>query len=394
MDGVKKKQHYVPRFYLKFFTDPDNKFYAYDFETKSLIPKRVYYESQCYKKYFYGEDGILEEQLSNKEGEWATVCKKAIAGDTLCEEDITLLKEFVLYQKQRTNDNNNHRIEERESIIKEYARQLYNQKGWEFDEAAEKFCKQRAEEEVSPAENVSIASKMLKYAEDLGVLIVRYSTKHKLLINDSPVVTVNAFMKFQGFGYDNVGVAFLMPLSPSNLLIVYDDQLYKRYKGGIYVESTSEDEVLNINRYEIVHSERMFFSTDIADFDLVTDELLDYRQREERRNKTQFLGPEGSQRLMMSQAEGMEYYYELPYIILPREYRRIPYKCREAIPRHFEKGWDNKLAMKYQVLSMTKKLPLNAEIKREIPSKTDLKMGCRRMESLAKSYWKAKGYNI
>lgn len=394
MNGGKKRQHYVPRFYLKFFTDPDNKFYAYDFETKKLVPNRVYYESQCYKKYFYGEDGILEEQLSKKEGEWSTVCKKAIVGETLSEADIMLLKEFVLYQKQRTNDNNNHRIEERESIIKEYIRHLYNQKGWEFDDAAENFCKQRAEEEISPAENVTIASKMLKYIEDLGVLIVRYSTKHKLLINDSPVVTVNAFMKFQGFGYDNVGVAFLMPLSPSNLLIVYDDQLYKKYKGSIYVESTSEDEVLNINRYEIIHSERMFYSTDIADSNLVTDDILDYRQREERRNKTQFLGPEGSQRLMMSQAEGMEYYYELPYIILPREYRRIPYNCRETIPRHFEKGWDNKLAMKYQVLSMTKKLPLNAETKKEIPSKTDLKMGCRRMESLAKIYWRAKGYNI
>jgi len=90
----------------------------------------------------------------------------------------------------------------------------------------------------------------------------------------------------------------------------------------------------------------------------------------------------------------MEYYYELPYIMLPREYRRIPYNCREAIPRHFEKGWDTKLAMKYQVLSMTKKLPLNAETKKIMPSKTDLKMGCRRMESLAKIYWKAKGYNL
>lgn len=394
MAGVKKKQHYVPRFYLKFFTDSDNKFNVYDFETKSLIPNRVYYESQCYKKYFYGEDGILEEQLSNKEGEWSTVCKKAIAGDDLSEADITSLKEFVLYQKQRTNDNYNHCIEERESIIREYTRHLYNQKGWEFDDVAENFCKQRAEEEISPAENISIASKMLKYIEDLGVLIVRYSTKHKLLINDSPVVTVNAFMKFQGFGYDNVGVAFLMPLSPSNLLIVYDDQLYKGYKGSIYVESTSEDEVLNINRYMIIHSERMFYSTNIVDSSLVSDEILDYRQREEKRNKTQFLGPEGGQRLMMSQAEGMEYYYELPYIMLPREYRRIPYNCREAIPRHFEKGWDTKLAMKYQVLSMTKKLPLNAETKKIMPSKTDLKMGCRRMESLAKIYWKAKGYNI
>lgn len=394
MNGGKKKQHYVPRFYLKYFTDNENKFYAYDFDMKRLISDRVYYESQCYKKYFYGEDGILEEQLSKKEGKWSTACRKAVAGDALSEADIMLLKEFVLYQKQRTNDNNNRCIEERESIIKEWARHLYNQKDWEFDDAAENFCKQRAEEEISPAENVIIASKMLKYIEDLGVLIVRFSTKHKLLTNDSPVVTVNAFMKFQGYGYDNVGVAFLMPLSPSTLLIVYDDQLYNKYKGSIYVESTNEDEVLNINRYEIIHSERMFFLTDIADLDLVTDEILDYRQREERRNKTQYLGPEGSQRLIMLQAEGMEYYYELPYIILPREYRRIPYNCREAIPRHFEKGWDNKLAMKYQVLSMTKKLSLNAETKRVIPSKADLKIGCRRMESLAKSYWKAKGYNI
>lgn len=392
MDGKKKKQHFVPRFYLKFFADHENKFYAYDFYSNRLIPNRVCYESQCYKKYFYGEDGILEEQLSKKEGEWATVCRKAIAGNVLNDEDIILLKEFVLYQKQRTNDNNNHRIEERESIIKECARQLYYRKGWSFDSVAEKYCKQRAEEEITPAENVSIATKMLKYIEDLGVLIVRFSTKHKLLTSDSPVVTLNAFMRFQGHGYDNLGVAFLMPLSPSNLLVVYDDMLYRRFNGNLYIESTNEDEVLNINRYEIIHSDRMFFSTDITNKDLVTGEIFDYRQREDNRNRTQFLGPEGSQRLIISQSEGMEYYYELPYMILPREYRRIPYNCREAIPRHFEKGWDDKLSLKYQVLSMIQKMPLNAETQKVIPSKTDLKMGCRRMESLARSYWKAKGY--
>ncbi len=47
---MKKKQHYVPRFYLKRFTDSENKFYAYDFNAKGLIENRVYYESQCYKK--------------------------------------------------------------------------------------------------------------------------------------------------------------------------------------------------------------------------------------------------------------------------------------------------------------------------------------------------------
>ena len=87
MSSVKKKQHYVPRFYLRYFADFDNKFYVYDFSRNGVIPDRVYYESQCFKKFFYGEDGVLEEQLSKKEGEWAKACKKAISSDVLSESD-------------------------------------------------------------------------------------------------------------------------------------------------------------------------------------------------------------------------------------------------------------------------------------------------------------------
>lgn len=392
--GKKKKQHFVPKFYLKRFIDYDNKFYAYDFDLGGLLPKRVFFEDQCYKKYFYGEDGILEEQLSKKEREWATVCKKAIVGEDLNKNDVMLLKEFVLYQKQRTNANNNRLIEERESIIREYARHLYNCKGWDFDDVAENFCRKRASEEITPAENVSIASRLLRYVEDLGVLIVRYSTSNNLLTTDSPVVTLNPFVEFQGYGYDNIGVVFMMPLSPKTLLIVYDDLLYKQYKGMIYVENDSEDEVKNINRYEIIHAEKKAFSADIKNFDLLTDKVIEFRQREKNRNKTQFLGPEGSQRLIISRSEGTEYYYELPYIILPREYRRIPYNCREAIPRHFEIGWEKRFANKYRILSMTKRLSIGVEMERVAPSKTEIKMGCRKMEKLARIYWKEKGYSL
>ena len=394
MENKKKKQHYVPKFYLKLFADSENKFYAYDFNIRGLLSKRVYYESQCYKKYFYGEDGILENQLSKKEGKWATACKKAIAGEELKDIDFVLLKEFVLYQKQRTASNNNHLVEERTSIIRECAKHLYSFKGWEFDASAEDFCKQRAVEEITPAENVAIASGLLKYVEDMGVLIVKYSTSNKLLTTDSPVITLNSFMRFQGYGYDNIGVAFMMPLSPNTLLIIYDDQLYKQYKGKIYVENDLEDEVLNVNRYEIIHAEGKVFSAEIKNFDLITNEITEFHQREIERNKTHFLGPEGSQRLIITKAEGTDYYYELPYLALPREYRRIPYNCREAIPRHFDKCWAEKLAVKYQVLSMTKRLPLDVKTEKVLPSKTELKMGCSRMRNLALIYWREKGYNL
>ena len=144
----------------------------------------------------------------------------------------------------------------------------------------------------------------------------------------------------------------------------------------------------------MIHAERMVYSSNDENFKIITKEIFDYRERESKRNKTQFLGPEGNQRLIITHPSGVDYYYELPYLHLPREYRRIPYNCREAIPRHFEKGWDEKLAMKYKILSMVNKLPLNNETKDTLPSKTELKLGCKRMENLAKIYWKNRGYDV
>ena len=395
MYGVKKKQHYVPRFYLKLFADAERKFYAYDFEKQIIIPNRVFYESQCYKKYFYGEDGIFENLLSQKEGQWASVCKKIVSKEKLEENDISLLKQLVLYQRQRTSGENSRTREEREAVLMEYVRLLYLSRGWTFDKQAECYCKKMAKEEANPAENVLIASKMLEYLDDLGVLIVHYRTKQLLVASDSPVITLNPFMRFRGFGYDNMGVAFLMPISPKDLVIVYDDYIYTKYKNVLYIESDDEETVNCINCYGMINAERMVYSSDENSFKLVTKEIFDYREREKKRNKTQFLGAEGSERIIFLQPSGVEYYYELPYIHLPREYRRIPYNCREAIPRHYEKGWDNKLALKYRILSMSNKLPLNNnKTKENLSIKTDLKLGCRRMENLAKIYWKNRGYNI
>lgn len=63
----------------------------------------------------------------------------------------------------------------------------------------------------------------------------------------------------------------------------------------------------------------------------------------------------------MYQPEGIDYYYELPYTLLPREYRRIPYNCREAIPRSYDKRMAEELSNKYKVLRITQIFPTNEE---------------------------------
>ena len=54
-----RKQHYVPRFYLRLFADNNNKFSVYDFQNSKILPQPVYYATQCYKKYFYALRPLL-----------------------------------------------------------------------------------------------------------------------------------------------------------------------------------------------------------------------------------------------------------------------------------------------------------------------------------------------
>lgn len=351
-----------------------------------MIPTPVYYETQCYKDYFYGEDGLWETRLSNMEGKWATSVTKAINREVLLPEDIIALKEFVLYQRQRTNEAQNHSVEERESIMLECARMLCQHRGFEFDEEVIEDCKRRAKEAVTPAENVEMATKMVEFIEDLSVLVIHFDSSNELITSDDPVITLNAFLDFQGFGYDSAGIIFLMPLSPSCLLMVYDGDLYKQYAGDQYLElSSSGDAVQIINQYELIKAERMVFSRQASVFDLITDDICEKREHEEKRNRPQYLGPD-DQKIIMSHAAGTRYYYELPFIHIPGSWRKLPFHCKEPIPRHYEDGWKQKLSMKYEILCLAKK----HDVKCGMPSKKELKLGCRKMESLAQIYWQSK----
>lgn len=377
----KKKQHFVPRFYLKLFADETHKFYVYDFRDRKIISNPVYYETQCYKNYFYGEDCIWENRLSEMEGKWSGIINKVKNSEVLNEDDIISLKEFVLYQRQRTSAENNRSIEERLFFLRECAKTLYINKGWLYDENADRYCQERAKSDVTPAENLEMATKMVDYIKDLNILIVCFDTDNDLITSDSPVITLNPFLEFQGFGYGNIGIVFLFPITPKHLLIVYDATLYTKYSNYIYVKSSDSAEVEIINNYELIHAERMVFSTTIEKL-YVDEQIIKHRSEEESRNKSQHLGPPGH-RLIISHPSGVRYYYELKYLLLHRDYRRIPYQCREPIPRVQEEGWIHKLAIKYQVLSLAYK---GSKESREL-SQSELKLGCRRMESQAKIYW-------
>lgn len=102
----KKKQHFVPQFYMRnFSTDNEKKLVSiFHLGTGKRIDN-VPAKDQNYGDYFYGKDGKLEDSLGILESGASNAISKIIAEQKLPErfsEDAIALHLFSLFQANRT----------------------------------------------------------------------------------------------------------------------------------------------------------------------------------------------------------------------------------------------------------------------------------------------------
>ena len=100
----KKKQHYVPRFYLRNFSLNKKHINIYNLTNEKIIISGNL-KNQCYEPYFYGRDGEIEEALSQTETHASSLIKNIIVGKrapTRFSEEHVLLVLFILMQIGRT----------------------------------------------------------------------------------------------------------------------------------------------------------------------------------------------------------------------------------------------------------------------------------------------------
>jgi hypothetical protein len=380
----KRKQHYVPQFYMKAFTNGENKFYVYQTDKDKMIDVPVFYGNQCQKKYFYGEDGVWENKLALMEQKWAKVIKKIIHEQDLDSDDKKSLKEFAVYQRQRTYAEEKYREQERIELLIECGKMLYFQNGWQFDEEAEKICRERVLNEKTPAENLELAMKITSYIEDLDVLIIHYNTKNELISSDVPVIAINPFYS-PNIGYSVIGLVMFFPISTHKLVVIYDAKMYTRYKQMSVIESNDEEEVKNLNAYQFIAAEELIFSHRANEILEVDDCVKQARKDCRSHNVNSTLGPEG-QKLIISGMRKVQYDCVLSFAMLPHRYKRIPFSCREAVPRKREVEWEDKLKIKEKIMPEVWKSEPNMTLRSGL-SKKELKMGCKKMTLAAQLYW-------
>lgn len=226
MKTDKKRQHYVPKFYLKNFSYQNNKTQIGVFNiNNSLFIQKAPIKSQGYKKFYYGDDGIVEEALSKIEGQLASVTKNIIETKTLPaknSDDYDNLLRFVTLTDLR----NPVKIDGTKSAINEMRDKIM--------ELAPNTDTDRFVPRISHEEAIKMAISHIESTKmmitDLECKIVLNSTQIPFISSDFPIIKYNQYLESKRWpasktGYGLTGLQIFVPLN-SQIILFFLIQAY------------------------------------------------------------------------------------------------------------------------------------------------------------------------
>lgn len=386
----KKKQHFIPKTYLKRFSD-DGKFFSIMNVKENKVIEKVPLSKQCQKDYYYGTNLEWETRFGKLEKNWADIFMKVSENSYLQETDIKLLKQFAVYQRQRTLAEGNYRKEERIALMKEYLRLQLVHDNIPYDEnEVEKVCRKMAEEKEIQSEILEWADDAVGLVDDLRLVIVEYKTKNKLISSDAPIILLNQFVP-RSVGYISMGLLIIFPITNNKLVVIYDDGMYSQITTGQYAESSDEEEVVQLNIMQYLSSENIIYGNNKENFDFVNKEIIEKRNLNRNKNPLATLGPDEHKLLIISNRR-VSHTCELSFARMSHNIRKIPSACREAAPRFWDEGWYNKLHSKDKIIPEIMKNHSSRDKNVEMSIK-EQKRGYRLMAKFADIYWQKKRRN-
>lgn len=351
-------QHYVPRSYLRNFSKiigegkkEKNHVCFFQFFGE-LYKENIPTKSICYKHYFYGEDGILEKSLSVQEGQWSKVLKKICQMQCydLDQNDEANIKEFAIYQFARTLASLNFTKDTAKNILAECVKAHLN---ISIDSNIEKLLIDKVNDSVAPSMLIDICNHILDDLNDLKISIHKFKTTHKLITSDAPVIITNPF-SISSAGFANIGIFIMFPISPDTLVTIFDAKIYD--KGRSFIESSNEQDVINLNKYQVISAEERIISINREELEeaLKSDNALNARKEYLSKDKLT-VATDSVGTMFGAKSRSLPYKFELSFCALPKNLRKIDPDCRGTYQREYtEEAWFKSLVMMYRLPSKLK----------------------------------------
>lgn len=251
----KKNQHYIPKFYLRKFSVENNEkqIGVFNIDNKIFI-QRGKLKSQGSKNFFYGQDGVIETNLSEIEGHLGITLKHIITNKIvprkLSNEHINILLFIILTDLRNPVSINLMRdsFDQVRNLLKEL----------DPNADLDKLFPNITHEETVQI-SLSSIKEVLPEIMDLDYKILINSTIKPFITSDFPIVKYNQYLELKNWvgtksGYGLDGLQIFIPLTSELILVFYDSAIYKAgNKKQRLIEITNERDVESLNILQFVN---------------------------------------------------------------------------------------------------------------------------------------------
>lgn len=270
--ATNKNQHFVPRCYLKAFTQSGENLAINLFNLdRERVIQGAPVKNQCSGDYFYGQDSLLETAIQSIErGYAATIARIHAPSYQLTDADRAMLRTFMLFQHMRTE------------AASQRTAEMYAGVGNAFGESSTDF-------KLSIKEAVQMGmrafSEEMHVIQDLKICLVRNRTSRPFVTSDDPAVFANRWYKedprvrHKSPGLLSSGAIFLLPLSTRVMCIAYDGDVYSIPHQSGWTEVKREPDVNAFNELQFLNACANVYFRDWSDSDWVSSSFRSVKHR-------------------------------------------------------------------------------------------------------------------
>ncbi|MBA7652305.1 hypothetical protein ES703_60135 [subsurface metagenome] len=308
---MKKKQHYVPQFYLKNFAIHKK---SGEYSIRCYNKKRdKWYNSNitqvAMERYFYDkrDPPVIENYFSQLEGQHATVYHKIVDDQTiknLTNDDKLSMAEYIFTQNERTRSTRIRNIQIVKIVYKNLERQGKLPPYEKLDDRYKKWLLEsrgamgQFNIMFNPIEdeqgNLQEPKEIVEIISKLDWILVKNNLKLEFYTSDHPVMVWNPPPSedgvIQGYGvqsYNADGVEIYFPLTPRLCLVLFDGKV-SEYKDFRLTKEVIQEELDWINTQIIAMAHRTVFTKN-NDFQFVRKRIKDVPElKDPNRNRLYF----------------------------------------------------------------------------------------------------------
>lgn len=327
-----KKQHYIPQFYLKNFSEDKIRINVYHSKSGDSFLSPI--DSTCQGKYFYGKDVEFEKELSNIEHDQAIVIKKIVDTQSvtdLSEKEFFTLLTFFTLQLTRTKDAKKLADNISSLLSENLLIPMMNAR-------AESYGKSSGYFDSISIENPELYKLIMGNAlvstwgiTDLKPILILNKTENPFISCDSPVVKNNYFQIKNDYltGFQSPGLQIFCPLSDKLLVLLIHEDAYKILgESNLIVELTNELDVNKVNQLQTLNALDIILFTNSKHVGYV--ESLKTETAKNKTKKHYAIDPvkkisknDETKEILQFHAEGINHRIHFPFIKMNYDYNRI-----------------------------------------------------------------------